>query len=83
MEYLGKLVFDHEIDPAPIMDQDELEIILKRAGKRLPSRYGITPDIWKEKLLNVIRSKIISLEYSYSVFVVAFSGPLLWLLQSD
>ena len=72
MEYLGKLVFEHEIDPAPILDQDELEIILKRAGKRLPSRYGITPDIWKEKLLNVIRSKIISLEYSYSVFVVAF-----------
>ena len=62
MEYLGKLVFDHEIDPAPIMDQDELEIILKRAGKRLPSRYGITPDIWKEKLLNVIRRKIIILE---------------------
>lgn len=72
MEYLGKLVFEHEIDPAPILDQDELEVILKRAGKRLPSRYGITPDIWKEKLLNVIRSKIINLEQSYSVFVVAF-----------
>ena len=64
MEYLGKLVFEHEIDPAPILDQDELEVILKRAGKRLPSRYGITPDIWKEKLLNVIRSEIINLEQS-------------------
>ena len=62
VEYLGKLVFNHEIDPAPIMDQDELEAILKRADKRLPSRYGITPDIWKEKLLNVIRNIVIQLQ---------------------
>ena len=57
MEYLGKLMFKHKIDPVPILEQEELEIILKRAGKRLPSRYGITPDIWKEKLLNVITNK--------------------------
>ena len=57
VEYLGKLVFKHEIDPVSILEQDELEIILKRAGKRLPSRYGITPDIWKKKLLNVIISE--------------------------
>ena len=57
VEYLGKLVFKHEIDPVSILEQDELEIILKRAGKRLPSRYGITPDIWKDKLLNVIISE--------------------------
>ena len=63
VEYLGKLVFNHEIDPAPIMDQEELEAILKRADKRLPSRYGITPDIWKEKLLNVIRNIVLPLDY--------------------
>ena len=57
VEYLGKLVFKHEIDPVSILEQDELEIILRRAGKPLPSRYGITPGIWKDKLLNVIISE--------------------------
>ena len=58
VEYLGKLVFENKIDPAPMLDQEELEIILRRDGKRLPSRYGITPDIWKEKLLNVIENTV-------------------------
>ena len=57
VEYLGKLVFDHKIDPVPILDQADLQIILNRSGKRLPSRYGLTPEMWKETLLNVIKIK--------------------------
>ena len=82
VEYLGKLVFKHEIDPVPILEQDELEIILKRAGKRLPSRYGITPDIWKEKLLNVITNKstLFSLLRSSPTTNSSFSGIICYLM---
>ena len=68
MEYLGKLVFKNEIDPVPILEQDALENILTRAGKRLPSRYGITPDVWKDKLLNVIIPHVIVIMCSPIMF---------------
>jgi len=50
--------FKHKVDPAPILEQEELEMIVRRSGNRLPSRYGITPEVWKEKVLNLILHEI-------------------------
>ena len=54
VEYLSKVVVQNEIDPAPIFDAEELEMFVKKAGRRLPTRYGITPEVWKDKVINVI-----------------------------
>ena len=53
VEYLGKVVIQQDIDPAPIFDVEELEAVVKKSGKTLPSRYGVTPDVWKDEVLNV------------------------------
>ena len=53
VEYLGKVVIQKGIDPAPIFEVEELEAVVKKSGKTLPSRYGVTPDVWKDKVLNV------------------------------
>ena len=53
VEYLSKLVVQNEIDPAPIFDAEELEMFVKKAGRRLPTRYGITPEVWKDKVIEV------------------------------
>ena len=53
VEYLGKVVIQRGIDPAPIFEVEELEAVVKKSGKTLPSRYGVTPDVWKDKVLNV------------------------------
>ena len=43
----------NEIDPAPIFEAEELEMFVKKAGRRLPTRYGITPEVWKDKVIEV------------------------------
>ena len=57
MEYLGKVVFQSGIDPAPVFDAEELEQFVKKSGNRLPTRYGLTPEAWKEKVLKVMIMK--------------------------
>ena len=47
------MVVQNEIDPAPIFDAEELEMFVKKAGRRLPTRYGITPEVWKDKVIEV------------------------------
>ncbi|CAN7991255.1 unnamed protein product, partial [Ixodes hexagonus] len=54
IEYLGQLIFRHRIDPLPIFDVDELELVLKRANIRLPSRYKLSDRQYQDALIKVM-----------------------------
>lgn len=54
IEYLGGLITKNKIDPLILMNEDELELILKRAEVRLPLKpWRDKPDQYRKKLLNV------------------------------
>lgn len=54
MEYLGQLVNKHKVDPIQIFDNDDLELVLKRANIRLPpKRYRENDAQYREKLIKV------------------------------
>ncbi|XP_064466883.1 E3 ubiquitin-protein ligase lubel-like isoform X2 [Ornithodoros turicata] len=58
VEYLGQLIFRHHVDPLPIFDIDELELVLKRENVRLPSRYRLSEDEYRAALIKVIDAEV-------------------------
>lgn len=55
IEYLCLQILEKKIDPINILDTDDLEILLKRANKRMPPRpYGIIDRFYRKELLKVI-----------------------------
>lgn len=58
IEYLGQLIFRHRIDPLPIFDVDELELVLKRANIRLPSRYKLSDRQYQDALIKIIEKDV-------------------------
>ncbi|XP_077542764.1 uncharacterized protein LOC144155295 isoform X3 [Haemaphysalis longicornis] len=58
VEYLGQLIFKHHIDPLPIFDCDELELVLKRANIRLPSRYKLSDGEYQDVLIKMINADV-------------------------
>lgn len=58
VEYLGQLIFKNHIDPLPIFDVDELELVLKRANIRLPSRYKLSDREYQDALIKVINADV-------------------------
>lgn len=58
VEYLGQLIFKHHIDPLPIFDCDELELVLKRANIRLPSRYKLSDREYQDVLIKMIEADV-------------------------
>lgn len=58
VEYLGQLIFRHRIDPLPIFEVDELELVLKRANIRLPSRYKLSDRQYQDALIKVIEADV-------------------------
>lgn len=58
VEYLGQLIFKHHIDPLPIFDCDELELVLKRANIRLPSRYKLSDREYQDVLIKMIHADV-------------------------
>ncbi|XP_029831944.4 E3 ubiquitin-protein ligase lubel [Ixodes scapularis] len=58
IEYLGQLIFRHRIDPLPIFDVDELELVLKRANIRLPSRYKLSDRQYQDALIKIIETDV-------------------------
>ncbi|KAG1686326.1 E3 ubiquitin-protein ligase RNF31 [Nymphon striatum] len=55
IEYLGGLIAKNNVDPLILMNEDELELILKRAEIRLPLKpWRDKPDQYRKKLLNRI-----------------------------
>lgn len=54
VEYLGLLAWEHKLDPIPILTNDDLETIVKRACKKMPPRpYGTTEADYRPLLLKV------------------------------
>ncbi|OQR67419.1 hypothetical protein BIW11_13541 [Tropilaelaps mercedesae] len=53
IEYLGGLIFRHKIDPWPILESEELELCIRRANMRLPSKYQLTDAVYKDVLRKV------------------------------
>lgn len=53
VEYLGGLIFRQKIDPWPILESEELELCIRRANMRLPSKYQLTDAIYKDVLRKV------------------------------
>ncbi|XP_075733443.1 uncharacterized protein LOC119176303 isoform X2 [Rhipicephalus microplus] len=58
VEYLGQLIFKSDIDPVPIFDVEELELVLKRANIRLPSRYKLSDREYQDVLIKVINTDV-------------------------
>ncbi|XP_075531757.1 uncharacterized protein LOC142564583 isoform X1 [Dermacentor variabilis] len=58
VEYLGQLIFKNHVDPLPIFDVDELELVLKRANIRLPSRYKLSDREYQDALIKVIDTDV-------------------------
>ncbi|XP_023225612.1 uncharacterized protein LOC111626457 isoform X2 [Centruroides sculpturatus] len=59
VEYLGNLVNKYNIDPLPIFTEDDLEMVLKRAQIRLPSRQNHeSHQQQREKLIKLIQEKL-------------------------
>lgn len=58
VEYLGQLIFKNHIDPVPIFDVEELELVLKRANIRLPSRYKLSDREYQDVLIKVINTDV-------------------------
>lgn len=58
VEYLGQLIFRHRVDPVSIFNIDELELVLRRANKRLPSHYRLTDDEYRDAVLKIIDADI-------------------------
>ena len=57
IEYVGKLIFERNLDTLDVMDDDELESLIKQASIRLPSRLqnhsASGPVPFRRKMLEV------------------------------
>lgn len=53
VEHLGGLIFRHKVDPVPILESEELELCIRRANMRLPSKYQLTDAVYKDVLTKV------------------------------
>lgn len=54
IEYLCFLIRNNNIDPISILSTDDLEIVVRRANKRLPPRpYGMVDTFYRRELLKV------------------------------
>ncbi|XP_022686425.1 uncharacterized protein LOC111259021 isoform X2 [Varroa jacobsoni] len=58
IEHLGNLIFKHKIDPWPILESEELELCIRRANMRLPSKYQLTDAVYKDLLRKIVREDI-------------------------
>lgn len=54
VEYLCSIIRKEKIDSLPILGVDDLEIVVRRANKRMPPRpYSILEGVYREYLLEV------------------------------
>lgn len=54
LEYLSRLVRNGHVDPLPLLEVDDLETLVRRAGLRLPPRpYGSLEGLYKRALVEV------------------------------
>uniref|UniRef100_A0A8D8RMC7 E3 ubiquitin-protein ligase RNF31 n=1 Tax=Cacopsylla melanoneura TaxID=428564 RepID=A0A8D8RMC7_9HEMI len=59
IEHLSRLITEHKLECLPILSTDDLETIVRRAGKRLPSRpYGTPVQTFHNALLKIIQEEI-------------------------
>ena len=59
IEYLGLLISQNHLDPVSVLSNDDLETIIKRAHKKVPSKpYGTKDADFRLKLLQVIKDEI-------------------------
>ncbi|XP_037912727.1 E3 ubiquitin-protein ligase lubel isoform X2 [Hermetia illucens] len=59
IEYLIFLIIDNNIDPIEILSTDDLEIVIKRASKRIPPRpYGMVEGLYRRELLKIVKEQI-------------------------
>ncbi|CAM1298142.1 RNF31 (predicted) [Pycnogonum litorale] len=59
IEYLGGLITQHKIDPIVLLNEDELELILRRAEVRLPLKpWREKPDQYRQKLIRRIEDTL-------------------------
>ncbi|KAG8196404.1 hypothetical protein JTE90_009039 [Oedothorax gibbosus] len=59
VEYLGQLVNKHKVDPIQIFENDDLELVLRRANIRLPPRrYREPDDSYRTKLVDLIHEEL-------------------------
>lgn len=77
MEYLCFLIRENNLEPMPILTASDLEIVVRRADKRMPPRpYGILETFYRRELMKVKRTRYQNLTNQFPIFLFFLSHSL-------